>query len=108
MISDYFNTTCTVRSTVTALGDRNRPSKTTTESVQQCRLARVSSSSAGMAQGSPQAVVNGSMRVYMDVEADVQRGDLLICEGDTYHVTALYRPNNHHLEADLVMNEVEL
>lgn len=49
-------------------------------------------------------VAIGSFRLYCDVDSDVIKGDRVQDEeGTNYLVDFVYKPNKHHLEADLTL-----
>lgn len=50
------------------------------------------------------SMVQGTMKAYFNIEADIKTGDIVECDEYykyTFKVLFVYKPNNHHIEADL-------
>lgn len=85
-----------------------KPQATTLEPFN-CRLGR---SSGTLTQGTPQGVFIKQLRLYIpNVLANIKSGDIAavtIVKLNTtskYTVGNIYRPNNHHIEADVTYKE---
>ncbi|QAT40839.1 hypothetical protein [Clostridium sp. JN-9] len=69
-----------------------------------CRLGRANGS---LVQMSPQGTFIQQLKLYVpDVNANVKAGDIATINGTTrYIVSNPYKPNNHHIEADVTYKE---
>lgn len=66
-----------------------------------CRIIRKSPASSAEQVNS---TVQGTMRAYFRVDADVKEGDIIECDeyyNYTFKTLFVYKPNSHHIEADL-------
>lgn len=99
-ISDMLYQDCTVTRTTEVLEKPlNRPKKFTVSKNYKCLVSR--KSPGYVLQQNPQANIQIQFRAYLEIESDVIKGDLLTCEGIKYRIGLVYKPMNHHIEADL-------
>ena len=66
-----------------------------------CRLMR---SSPSLVKQQANSIKTGTMRLYLDMGADIKEGDLIEVEDYSYYTfraSFVYKPNNHHIEVDL-------
>lgn len=96
-----FNRTFTVSRTSTTKGAHNRPVPgETTKGPYPCRLGKPTSN---WQQQEPQGVFSGKMKLYTILTSDVEIADIVIMDnGDKYIVQNVYKPNNHHIECDVI------
>jgi hypothetical protein len=69
-----------------------------------CRLGKVTGS---FIQMQPQGQVVQQLRIYIpDVNADIKKGDIGVLNNtDKYIIGNVYKPNKHHIEADVTCKE---
>lgn len=95
--------TTTVKDQVTHLAT---PSTLTLPNIgfYQCRLGSVRGN---LVQGQPQGTYIQQSRIYIpDVNADIKKGDIGILNSTVkYIIGNVYKPNNHHIEADVTYKE---
>lgn len=70
-----------------------------------CRIIRQNSS---LNINSINLNLNASYRCFLNIDVDIKSGDLLICEEVSYRVKSIYKPNNHHIEAEIEKIEKEV
>lgn len=70
-----------------------------------CRISR---SSVITIKNAPNTVQQGQMRAYFNIIADVRDGDRLECDGRNYNIMFVYKPGNHHIEADIKLAERDM
>ena len=66
-----------------------------------CRLTRKSPS---LADQQVNSTKTGTMRLYLNMDADIKEGDLIEVEDYshyTFRAEFVYKPNNHHIEVEL-------
>lgn len=63
-----------------------------------CRISR---SSVVAVKNAPNTTQQGQLRAYFNIDADVLDGDRLECDGRDYNIMFVYKPGNHHIEAEL-------
>lgn len=82
----------------------NIPFITTTKDtlidVYDCRISR---SSVQTIKGEPNITIKAQLRAYFNIDSDIRNGDRLECDGSQYNIIFVYKPGNHHIEADLEM-----
>lgn len=64
-----------------------------------CRLGKRTSS---YVDGSPNADINTSWRLYLPTGYDLQEGDIAELNGLRYIISNVYIPSNHHIECDVI------
>lgn len=65
-----------------------------------CRITRMSPTTTDQQVNS---TITGSMRAYFHLNTDIQEGDVIECDdyNHSFKVAFVYKPNHHHIEADL-------
>ncbi|MBZ9635590.1 hypothetical protein [Clostridium sp. FP1] len=65
-----------------------------------CRLGRANGS---IAQGQPQSTFTQTLKLYItNINADIKYGDIATVSGIKYTVGNVYKPNKHHIEAEIL------
>lgn len=69
---------------------------------------RISRKSTIVSLGDVSKQANGTFRLYCDITEDVIKGDRIRdIDGNNYLVDYVYKPNSHHIEADLTLVRVD-
>ena len=63
-----------------------------------CHLGR---SRGTVVQNNPENSFSQTMRLYMDISCNITEGDIAVVNGTKYVVDNIYKPSNHHIEADV-------
>lgn len=67
-----------------------------------CRLGRTTGS---YIKTNPQGTIERQQILYTVIDADIKEGDIASINGESYIVGNVYRPNNHHIEADVTISK---
>lgn len=102
---------CSIHRTSTTIQPPlNRPQKVVNDyGPYSCRVGKVTSTLTQVS-GLPQIKFQSNLRLYLDVKANIQKGDIAevtnkFGEVTKYTVQNAYRPGYHHTECDIIINE---
>lgn len=103
MFKDLLNQNFTViRTESTAALNHIVEPKETTYGPYPCRTGRPISK---FVQSVPQTKITQHLRLYTVIDANVKAGDIALISGHNYIVKNIYKPANHHIECELILNQ---
>ena len=92
--------TAYITKTVTSYDNEyNRPETITSTIEYPCRVTR--KDNGYLYSQDPKNQVQSNFRGYFEIDAEIKTGDLLTVDNTRYKVGLIYKPMNHHIEADL-------
>lgn len=97
---NLLNQKCTVERNDETIDEYNTPTNCyKLVGVFPCRLNILSR--ADNVSGFPQNRVSERYMIYLPVKADIKEGDIVKIENAVYRTADIYKPGNHHIEAEL-------